>query len=253
MLIDWFTLAAQIVNFMVLVWLLKRFLWGKLIQAIDDREKQIAARISEADQKDKDAVHHLEEINSRAAEQERQRAELLAQAQREAGQLRLELTQQARESVHRQETEWREDLEREKTAFLDEVRQRAGQEILSVVRRALIDLASADIQRSAAEVFLERLKTTDPAGLRELAAGGSIQVLSAADLPEETRRRIDAALAARLGEPVRLQFARNPQMSWGVELRSKGRSIAWTPESYLESLDDGLRKALEVRPKVLVG
>lgn len=253
MLIDWFTLAAQIVNFVILVWLLKKFLWGKLIQAIDDREKRVEARLAEAAQKDKDAAEHLEQIDARAAEQERQRGELLTQARREAAQLRLELTQQARDSVGRQETEWREDLEREKLEFLDEVRQRAGAEVLSVVRRALTELASADIQHCAAEVFLERLESSSPASLQELASAGTVQVLTAADLPPELRRRMDAALTARLGGHVRLEFVRSPQMSWGIELRGKGRSICWTPESYLESLDEGLRKALEVRPKVLVG
>lgn len=253
MLIDWFTLCAQIVNFIVLVWLLKKFLWGKLIRTIDEREDRIASRLKEADQKNKGAEQQLAAIQARAVEQERERGEMIEQAQREAAQLRLELTQQARDSVHRQETEWREDLEREKMAFLDEVRQRAGVEILSVVRRALTELASADIQRCAVEVFLERLQSADQASLQELAAAGTIQVLSASDLPADLRQRIDTLLTARFGDHVRLEFARNPQMTWGIELRSKGRSIAWTPESYLESLDEGLRKALELRPKVLVG
>jgi F-type H+-transporting ATPase subunit b len=49
MLIDWFTVAAQIVNFLVLVALLKHFLWGRLVRAIDEREKRIAGRLSAAE------------------------------------------------------------------------------------------------------------------------------------------------------------------------------------------------------------
>ena len=51
MLIDWFTVVAQIVNFLVLVALLKHFLYGRLVEAIDAREKRIAARLAEADEK----------------------------------------------------------------------------------------------------------------------------------------------------------------------------------------------------------
>jgi F-type H+-transporting ATPase subunit b len=43
MLIDWFTVAAQIVNFLILVWLLKHFLYKPILDAIDAREKRIAA------------------------------------------------------------------------------------------------------------------------------------------------------------------------------------------------------------------
>ena len=47
MLIDWFTVLAQIVNFLILVALMKRFLYGPLIAAIDAREQSIAARLAE--------------------------------------------------------------------------------------------------------------------------------------------------------------------------------------------------------------
>ena len=252
MLIDWFTLVAQIVNFLILVWLLKRFLWTKLIGAIDERENRITVRLTDADQKDKAAEAKLAEMNARASEQERERTELLARAKRDANEVRLELIQKARETVREQETTWREDLEREKSAFLEDLRQKLSAEILAVVRRALADLAGADVQRCAIDVFLQKLQSVDVSLLRELTAH-SVNVLSASDLRPDTRSRIESALTARLGQAVSLQFARRPGMSWGIELRSNGRAIGWTPDSYLESLDESLRKALEARPKILVG
>ena len=43
MLIDWFTVSAQAVNFLILVWLMKRYLYQPILVAIDAREKRIAA------------------------------------------------------------------------------------------------------------------------------------------------------------------------------------------------------------------
>ena len=43
MLIDWFTVIAQMLNFLILVWLLKRFLYQPILDAIDAREKGIAS------------------------------------------------------------------------------------------------------------------------------------------------------------------------------------------------------------------
>ena len=51
MLIDWFTVCAQIVNFLVLVALLKHFLYGPILRAMDAREQTIAGRLAEAQQK----------------------------------------------------------------------------------------------------------------------------------------------------------------------------------------------------------
>ena len=108
MLIDWFTVVAQIVNFLVLVALLKHFLYGRLIEAIDDRENRIARRLAEAGEKNKEAERRVEEMRAQAAEQERQRAEMLAQAQHEADDRRNEMIQtstrdraQARSQVER--------------------------------------------------------------------------------------------------------------------------------------------------------
>ena len=42
MLIDWFTVAAQALNFLILVWLMKRFLYKPILHAIDAREERIA-------------------------------------------------------------------------------------------------------------------------------------------------------------------------------------------------------------------
>ena len=77
MLIDWFTVIAQIVNFLILVWLLQRFLYRPILDAIDAREKRIAAALTEAEankeeaQKERDAFQHQNEEFSR------QRASLL--------------------------------------------------------------------------------------------------------------------------------------------------------------------------------
>ena len=48
MKIDWFTVIAQVINFLILVWLLKRFLYKPILNAIDEREKKIAAQIKDA-------------------------------------------------------------------------------------------------------------------------------------------------------------------------------------------------------------
>ena len=48
MLIDWFTVGAQVLNFLILVWLLKRFLYKPILNAIDAREKRIAAELADA-------------------------------------------------------------------------------------------------------------------------------------------------------------------------------------------------------------
>jgi F-type H+-transporting ATPase subunit b len=55
MLIDWFTVGAQAINFIILVWLLKRFLYKPILDAVDAREKRVATELADADAKKAEA------------------------------------------------------------------------------------------------------------------------------------------------------------------------------------------------------
>ncbi|MEZ4640979.1 MAG: hypothetical protein R2856_39490 [Caldilineaceae bacterium] len=65
MLIDWFTVIAQIINFVVLLLLLRRFLYGPIIRAMDEREHHIAEELAAAEckqqQAEQEARHYRQE------------------------------------------------------------------------------------------------------------------------------------------------------------------------------------------------
>ena len=80
MLIDWFTVAAQAVNFLILVWLLKRFLYKPVLAAIDEREKRIATQLQDAEKKKAEALKEQTDFLHKNEEFEQQRAALLLEA-----------------------------------------------------------------------------------------------------------------------------------------------------------------------------
>ena len=75
MSIDWVTVLAQIANFLVLLWLLKRFLYRPILDGIDAREAEIAKRIAAA----AEAQHAAQTAESQYI---KQRAQLLAEQDR---------------------------------------------------------------------------------------------------------------------------------------------------------------------------
>ena len=79
MLIDWFTVGAQALNFIILVWLLKRYLYKPILNAVDTREKRIAAELADAE-----AEKAREEFQHKNEEFDRQRADLLDNVTAEA-------------------------------------------------------------------------------------------------------------------------------------------------------------------------
>jgi F-type H+-transporting ATPase subunit b len=251
-LIDWFTVVAQIINFVVLVALLKHFLYAPLIRAIDAREKRIADQLAEAAERNREADQRVQTAVAATAETEQRRAQVLSEAQRAADDKRRELFEIARASVRDIETKWHQDLDREKIAFLNEMRGRASAEILSTARRAVADLASTNVEQAAVDVFLERLKSFDPDKLR-LMAGPDFSVHSSAELSKEVRGRIQDVIEKQLGTPVQLRFELAPAMAWGLELRGNGQRIGWTSDTYLDSLQANLKMALDRRTEEAYG
>ena len=99
MLVDWFTIVAQAINFLILVWLMKRFLYKPILNAIDEREKRIAAELADADAKKAEAQKERDEFQHKNEEFDQQRATLLSQATDEAKAERQRLLDEARKAA----------------------------------------------------------------------------------------------------------------------------------------------------------
>ena len=252
MLIDWFTVAAQIVNFLLLVWLLKRFLYRRILHAIETRERRIAERLAAAEAQEKGAAEQLALYQAKLREFEQQHQDLLAQARLEAEKQRSEMVAQAREHVRELESSWQADLARERAAFLADLRRRAAAQLLALARQTVADLACVDIQRCAVQVFLERLRALDRAACQSLGQG-ELSIRATFDMPEPMRTEVRQALRDRLDPDVTVRFERAAGIGLGIELRGNGCRIGWNSESYLDSLEEDLREALEHDRALAVG
>ena len=249
MLIDWFTVIAQIVNFLVLVYLLKRFLYKPIIKAMDGREQRIAGRLEEADKREEEARQELEQYEQRNRELESKREALVNQMKEDVESQRKELVSQTRLQVDAVRTNWYEALEREKESFLQDLRERTGKHIYAVARRALKDLANVELEQQIARVFIERLRNLDEA--EQMALKESVQkskrevtVISAFEILQETSQEIAKVLQEYLSDPVNLRFETSPDLVCGIELKVLGRKIAWSIPDYLDGLETTLAEML---------
>ena len=113
MLIDWFTVGAQALNFLILVWLMKRFLYKPILHAIDEREQRIAAELADADAKKSEAQKERDEFQHKNAEFDQQRAALLSQATDEVNTERQRLLDAARQAADTLRAKRQDALQRE--------------------------------------------------------------------------------------------------------------------------------------------
>jgi len=248
-LIDWFTVVAQIVNFLILVGLLKYFLYGRIIRAMDQREEKIAARLSEAQQREQEAEDERQHYQTRQEELAQQQADILDQARKEADSERKKLLDEAREEVEAVKSRWYEAIEREKTSFLQDLRQRAGRQVYNITRQALADLATADLEQQIIEAFCRQLQELSQEKRRELTdilkQGSEATITSAFALPEEAKEKIEGILKDYLQDGANLRYQTSSDVISGIELKAPGHKVAWSLDHYLAVLEAETREILE--------
>ncbi len=254
MLIDWFTVGAQALNFIILVWLLKRFLYKPILNAVDAREKRIAAQLADADAKKAEAQKERDEFQHKSEEFDQQRAALLSKATDEANAERQRLLEDARKAADALSAKRQEALRRDADNLNQAIRRRTQQEVFAIARKALMDLATTSLEERIGEEFTRRLRSINGKAKEGLAeslktASEPALVRTAFDLPAAQRAAIQNALNETFSAEVHVRFETAPDLVSGVELTTNGQKIAWSIADYLASLETGVGELLKEKDK----
>jgi F-type H+-transporting ATPase subunit b len=248
-MLDWFTIAAQIVNFLLLIFLLRRFLYRPILKAISDREERIANTVKEADQAKADALVQIELYQHKNDEWEKEREAMILSTRHEIDELRKELVAKVHHEVELAQSQWQKALQQEKQAFLHRLRQQVSEQTYKVAQHVLADLADADLEQLIIKVFMKRLELMDNQELADLKnsldkVNGTLMIRSAFDLSQENRLPIQDIIARKLVEAQALEFETAPDLLYGIELRSNGYKLSWNVADYLQTLEEALNAQL---------
>lgn len=241
MLIDWFTVTAQVINFLILVWLLKRFLYRPILDAIDAREKRIAAKIADADAKEIKAQKQREEYQHKNEIFDQQRNAHMNEALEAAKAERAQLLDAARQESEDLRGRLEQALRNEQRSLNEELSRRAREEVFAIARKTLSDLAGTSLEQRMTEIFLDRLRELNTAQISELksafkSSSDALRVRTAFKLSAQQTATIETVMAEILGEQKPLEFIIVPDLVSGIEINSAGRKIAWSIADYLSSL-----------------
>jgi F-type H+-transporting ATPase subunit b len=245
MQIDWITVSAQIVNFLLLIWLLKRFLYGPVIRAMDRREQRIAERLNEAQQRKHIADRTAQEYRHQSSELQRERDEILAEARRAAEIQKKEMLDEARASVAEARISWQRQAHQEKQEFLNNLSRQASESIQAIARKALSDLADAVLEEQIMRTFIERLKDLDKSTRRALAeTSDGVRIVSTFELDSTLRARLTRAVHECIADGLDVNYSQAPELICGIEITSGGRRLSWNLAHYLDELSTRIEETL---------
>ena len=254
MLIDWFTVCAQALNFLILVWLMRRFLYKPILQAIDAREKKIAKELADADAKKAEAQKEHDEFQHKNEEFDKDRAGLLSKATDEAKAEGQRLLDQARKESDSSRVKAMEALISEQRGLSEEITRRTREEVFAIAQKTLADLASASLEERMVDVFVRKLRALSDQEKEDMksafkAASPAAVVRSTFNLPAEQRSAVEGAMKEMLAIEPPVNFQTAPELVSGIELTTNGQKVAWSIADYLASLEKGVDELLKEKDK----
>ncbi|GAB3265163.1 hypothetical protein GCM10027347_32710 [Larkinella harenae] len=244
MLIDWFTVAAQVVNFIILVLLLRRFLYRPILNAIEARKEKIAQEMDEAKKQKKEAEDIKAEYEKKNREFDQERSEKIAKAMEEVKAERKRRMKEVKEETEAQRERLVKSFEDEQKNIQNQITRKAREEVLSLAQKTLNDLASEQLESHVIDEFLKQLKEAEPLASEQRAkflnsAGNDrFIVRTAFELSAKQQQEITRVLAKILDRPkIEPEFEVKPHLICGVEVQINQHKLDWNFSGYLEAIE----------------
>lgn len=236
MSVDWITVAAQLANFLLLVWLLKRFLYRPILDGIDAREAEIAERMRVAVRAKQAAGEAEATYRDQLAALRAEQATVEETARRQAEKERDALLTDAHERIEQERTAWQRHLGEETRSFTQRMHQAGGHALLELTRKALTDLADETLEARMATHLARKIAPMAEDLHRAAAEVETVVVSSHAALPKPVQAVLKAELV-QVFPGIDVQFRTDDTLAPGLSLRLGGALLAWTVDTYVDGLD----------------
>lgn len=238
---DWTSFVLEFVNFLLLVWLLKRFLYQPVLAVIEqrrvaDEQAQLAAQALSAQARSLKA-----EYEQRLVQADQERARAMAQLAQDMAEERgrrmatLDLVLQS-------EAQRRQALEASASATRELARERQALALAQrFATRLLAPLATPALEAALIELALRELQNLGAeqrAGLQAALAAGQtpVEVATAFALDGVQQAALTTALSELAGYPVEAVFTQDARLKAGLRINMGAWLMKLNLQDELESL-----------------
>lgn len=220
--LNWTTFALEIINFLALLWILKRFLYRPVLATLAERRAGIERTLNQASAAQANSATLKTQFESRLADWEQEKAAAHARFDAElASERARQMEALSRDLAAERERSAAQDAHRQETVRRELVAE-AGSEARAFASVLLGKLAGPDLEARLVELFVDELAALPEARLAPLRAGlngnGHAVVSSAYPLAEAQRQGLSRAIDARLGTHGQIEFVEDGKLLAGVRL-----------------------------------
>ena len=221
--LNWSTFVLEIINFLILVWLLKHFFYKPVLDVIARRRAGIEKTLSDAEKKHADAELLRDQFENRLAEWERERQTAYVELDKEV-QAERSQRMEALQATLEQEREKNQVIEQHK---LDAERRQSEELALNQGARFTSYLLSAaagpEIEKRLIDLLLKDLSALPVEKKTSLRAAAdnsvdSVLISSAYPLDEETHQKLEDSLTTNLDIHRPVNYVQDKDLQAGLRI-----------------------------------
>lgn len=241
MQIDWFTVIAQIINFLVLAFLLKRFLYKPVLNAVDTREKRIAAQLNDAATKEADATKERSLFQQKNTDFDAQRATAINTMNEEIKIERQKQLEQIRSDSTTLQQKLQQSIAEQQQNISTEIKNKVQEEVFAIAGKTLSDLGSASFEEQIIQNFIQRINHLNDDERKQFsdafsASDKTLQITSAFALSDAQKDALQTAITSLINNDVKCNYQINAHLISGIEIAVKNYKLSWNIENYLDDM-----------------
>jgi F-type H+-transporting ATPase subunit b len=255
MKVDWFTVIAQVINFLLLVWLLKRFLYKPILNAIDKRENKIKSQLQDAETKKIEAKREQEEFKQKNDDFDERKKGLMEKAVEESKTAGEKLLEEVRKAANDLDIKLKKSAQETLKNTNKEIAQQTQREVFAISRKVLMDLSGVSLEEQSVAVFINKLSELNEAEKKQFLSSfksnsNEVLIKSAFELPNKQQDEIKKAIDEILEAKGKYEFKVNAEVINGIELTANGYKLAWSISAYINAIEKSITETIREDPSI---
>lgn len=248
--INWSTLLFQILNFVIMVFILSRVFFKPVVRILDQRSEQVTKALREAEEHEHKAAEAQRQYEQTLADAQEQVTVIQQQAQEELLQIQQQVIAETRAQVQNIRETAEQDLEQARELAVAQHQHELGNLAVELSGRLIRQAGGTAFQKAALQEFLDRLDGLQAGSYREdlfsdEAERLPVHVVSAQALDDEHRTTLESRTARMLEREIQVRYRVDPSLIAGATMRFGGVVIDGSLAGQLQTLQERYVSGLE--------
>ncbi|MDR3079048.1 MAG: hypothetical protein LBU15_03340 [Rickettsiales bacterium] len=218
--IDAFTFVSQILNFLLLLFILRRFLYGPLARIIRDRQEYIRSTVETAEDRLREAEDKKEAYQAELNSMESQRKIQMERLGEEVAEYREAQIKIVRDEVESRKTEFMKHLDSERDALLDDLIASICLNIGDFLVDVFVSLSNSSLENSVLDKFLDEIGNFPNESVEKInkSSGNSLLFVSSFELNASQRALVEKTLRKKCIACETLVFRMDREIGLGNKI-----------------------------------